>query len=150
MLHTPSIQYLLRAMNTGQRVVDSAFNGAGLHVLSGSGISTSAVAAGVLTIASLTNVYFIRPAYLGNATLEPGSYSVTFAIGTYLTGSIAPIAASDIAFANNLVSGTSRSANGTYTETITLAQPGYIGLGGKGAAIVNSMTIDNLTITRVS
>lgn len=146
----PSIQYLLRAMNTNQRVADSAFNAPALHILSGSGLSTTAVAAGLLTIASLTNVYFTRPAYLGNAVLEPGNYSVTFTVGTYLTGSIAPVAASDTAFSSNLVSGTSRSANGTYTETITLSMPGYIGLGGKGAAIVNSMTIDNLTIARVS
>lgn len=149
MLHTPSIQYLLRAMNTNQRVVDPAFNATALHILSGTGLSTTAVAAGVLTIASLTNVYFIRPAYLGNAVLEPGTYSVTFTIGSYVAGSIAPVAAADTAFSTGLVSGTTRGANGTYTENLILTQPGYIGLSGKGISIVNSMTIDNFTIARV-
>lgn len=150
MLHIPSIRYLLRALNTGQRAADAGMTNAAQYILSGTGLNTTAIAAGVLTIASLTNVYFVRPAYLGNAVLEAGTYSVTYTVGSYLTGSIAAVGASDTAFSTNLVSGTTRSANGTYTETITLATPGYIGLSGKGAAIVNSMTIDNFTITRVS
>lgn len=149
MLVEQPIRYLLRALNTNQRIADPAFNVANQYVLSGSGLSTSAIAVGLLTIASLTNIYFARPLYLGNALLEAGTYSVTFTIASYLAGSIAPVAAQDTAFSTGLVSGTSRSANGTYTENIILALPGYIGLSGKGAAIVNSMTIDNFTIQRV-
>lgn len=138
------------AFNRGQRVLDSGFAVAAAHILTGSGIGTSAVTGGVLQVTSVTNVYFERPLYAVNTLLEAGAYSTTFTIGSYATGSIAVVAAEDTAFSVNLVSGTTRSANGTYTENITLARAGYIGLSGKGAAIVDSMQIDNFTIARVS
>lgn len=132
-----------------QQVIDPGFASAGQHVLSGSGIGTSAVAAGVLTIASTTNVYFERPLVL-TTPLPQGTYSVTFTISAFATGAISPITASDTAFSANVVLGTSRGANATYTETIVLLVPGYIGLSGRGASIVNSMVIDDLTIQQVS
>lgn len=146
---------LLRRLMTSnfnrlQRVLDSGFATAGYHVLTGSGLGTSAVSGGVLQITSTTNVYFERPLYAIGITLEAGTYSTTYTVGSYITGSIAVVAAEDTAFSVNLVSGTTRSANGTYTENITLARAGYIGLSGKGGAIVDSMQIDNFTITRVS
>jgi hypothetical protein len=134
-----------------QRVLDPGFAAAGSHTLTGSGLGTSAVAGGVLQITSTTNVYFERPTYTqGAVMLEAGTYSTVYTVLNYASGSIAVVGASDTAFSVNLVSGTTRSANGTYTENITLATPGWIGLSGKGAAIVDSMQIDNFTITRVS
>jgi hypothetical protein len=132
-------------------VLDPGFAAAGSHTLTGSGLGTSAVTGGVLQITSTTNIYFERPAYTQNQLVLPaGVYSAVYTVLNYVSGSIAVVSASDTAFATNLVSGTTRSANGTYTENITLLTPGYIGLSGKGAAIVDSMQIDNFTITRVS
>lgn len=133
-----------------QRVLDPGFAVAASHVLTGSGLGTSAVTGGVLQITSTTNVYFERPLYASGSILEAGTYSTTYTILSYTTGSIAVIAADDPAFALNLVSGTTRAANGTFTENIVLARQGYIGLGGKGGAIVDSMQIDNFTIMRVA
>lgn len=138
------------AFNRTQRVLDPGFTVAASHVLTGSGLGTSSVTGGVLQITSTTNIYFERPLYASGSILEAGTYSTTYTIGSYLTGSIAVIAADDPAFALNLVSGTTRAANGTFTENIVLARQGYIGLGGKGGAIVDSMQIDNFTITRVA
>lgn len=137
-------------INRTQRVIDPGYAVAAAHVLSGSGLGTSSITGGVLQITSVTQVYFARPLYALSQLLEAGSYSVTFTILNYTTGSIAPVSAQDTAFSIGLVTGTTRSANGTYTETIVLAVAGYIGLSGEGAAIVDSMQIDNLTITRVN
>ena len=145
-----TLRRLFSTFSRVQRVADSAFTAAASHILSGTGIGTSAVAGGLLQITSTTNVYFYRPLYGQGMILEAGTYSTTYTIGTYVSGSIAIVGADDAAFSLNLVSGTTRSANGTYTETITLARAGYIGLGGKGASIVNSLQISNFTITRVS
>lgn len=136
-------------LNKTQRVADPGYSSAAAHVLSGSGLGTSSVTGGVLQITSTTQVYFARPLYALSQLLEAGSYSVTFTIGSYISGSIAPVAAADTAFSQGLVTGTTRSANGTYTETIVLPVAGYIGLSGEGAAVVDSMQIDNLTIMRV-
>lgn len=143
-------QVLVRsAFSRALRVLDPGYAVAAAHVLTGSGLGTSAVTGGVLQITSTTNVYFARPLYAVSLILEAGTYSTTFTIGSYVTGSVAVVAADDTAFSLNLVSVTTRSANGTYTENITLARAGYIGISGKGASIVDSMTIDNFTITRV-
>lgn len=148
---SPVNTFLLLHSSFGQaqRVLDSGYAVAAAHVLTGSGIGTSAVTGGVLQVTSVTNVYFERPLYAVNTLLEAGTYSTTFTIGSYATGSIAVVAAEDTAFSVNLVSGTTRSVNGTYTENITLTRAGYIGLSGKGASIVDSMQIDNFTVTRV-
>lgn len=46
--------------------------------------------------------------------------------------------------------GWSRGAgNGTYVETLTFAG-GYIGLKGEGAAVVNNLQVDDMTILRAS
>lgn len=138
-------------VSLAQMVLDPGFAVAGSHTLSGSGLGTSAVTGGVLQVTSTTNIYFERPAYTQNQQVLPaGNYTTTYTVLNYVSGSIAVVSASDIAFSTNLVSGTTRSANGTYTEAISLLTPGYIGLSGKGAAIVDSMQIDNFTITRVS
>lgn len=141
---------VISGVSLSQRVLDPGFAAAGSHTLIGSGLGTSAVVGGVLQITSTTNVYFERPTYISGLLLEAGTYTTVYTVLNYATGSIAVVAASDTAFTSNLVSGTTRSANGTYTENITLATPGYIGLSGKDAAIVDSMQIDNFTITRAS
>lgn len=133
-----------------QRVLDPGYAVAASHILTGSGLGTSSVTGGVLQITSTTNVYFARPLYVSKQVNEAGTYQTQFTIGSYVTGSIAVVGADDPLFANNLVSGTTRAANGTYTENLVMLRPGYIGLGGKGGAIVDSMQIDNFTITRVA
>lgn len=138
------------AFSRAQRVLDPGFAVAASHVLTGSGLGTSAVSSGVLQITSTTNVYFERPLYALSLILEAGTYQTQFTIGSYLTGSIAVVGADDPLFALNLVSGTTRSANGTYIENLVLPRQGYMGLGGKGGVIADSMTIDNFTITRVA
>lgn len=145
----PTIFSRLLSFNRLQRVLDPGYAVPADHVLTGSGLGTSSVTGGVLQITSTTNVYFARPLYAGNQVNEPGIYQTQFTIGSYVTGSIAVVGADDPLFALNLVSGTVRSANGTYTENLVLLRPGYIGLGGKGGAIVDSMQIDNFTVTRV-
>ena len=134
-----------------QLVVDTGFAVAGSHTLGGSGISTSAIAAGILTIASTTNVYYERPTFTAQP-LTAGTYTVTFTISSYVAGSISitSSANADLSTGGNSRDGTTRTANGTYTENIVLLVNGYIGLRGQGAAIVNSMAIDNLTVTRAA
>lgn len=131
-----------------QQVIDPGFDNAGSHTLAGSGIGTSAIAAGVLQITSIDNSYTELPSTV-NAPLPAGTYSTVYTILNYVSGSIS-VASS---LTTNLASssdGTTRSANGTFTENLVLAVARYIGLKGQGAAIVNSMQIDNFTITRVS
>ena len=134
-----------------QLVIDTGFAVAGSHTLGGSGISTSAIAGGVLTIASLTNVYYERPTFSAQP-LTAGTYTVVFTISSYVAGSISITSSSntDLSTGGNSRDGTTRTANGTYTENIVLLVTGYIGLRGQGAAIVNSMAIDNLTVVRAA
>lgn len=148
---SPASNYVVNhsAFNKTQRVADPGYLSAAAHVLSGSGLGTSSVTGGVLQITSVTNIYFARPLYALSQLLEAGAYSVTFTISSYAAGSVAPLGATDTAFSLGVVNGTTRSANGTYTETIVLPVAGYIGLSGQGAAIVDSMQIDNFTVTRV-
>lgn len=131
-----------------QQVIDPTFDNAGSHTLAGSGIGTSAIAAGVLQITSTDNVYTELPATV-NAPLPAGTYSVVYTVLTYVSGTIS-IANSLTTNLATSTDGTNRVANGTYTESMTLLVPRYIGLKGQGAAVVNSMQIDNFTITRVS
>lgn len=131
-----------------QQVVDTGFLNAGLATLGGTGIGTSAVTGGVLSIVSTTAAYYLRPSTV-NAPLPAGTYRVTYTISGYVSGAIS-IAASANTDLSSSVDGTTRSANGTYTETITLATPGYIGLKGQGAAVINAFSVDDLTIQRVS
>jgi hypothetical protein len=130
-----------------QQVLDPGFASAGSHTLGGAGIGTSAVAGGVLQITSTTAAYTELPATRLNP-LPAATYLVTFTIGSYASGTIS-IAASATANLASSTDGTSRTADGTYAENLVLATPGYIGLKGQGAAVVNSMQIDNLTIVRV-
>ncbi len=131
-----------------QQVIDPGFASAGSWTLSGSGIGTSAVAGGVLQITSTTNVYFVLPA-TRSAPLEPGVYTVTFTVLNYVSGTIGTIFSTSSALSGGTV-GTGQTANGTYTETLTLPAGGYIGLGGQGAAVVNSLQVDNMTIQRAA
>lgn len=134
--------------NFSQMVTDPGFASAPAWTLAGSGIGTSAVAGGVLQITSTDNVYTAVPATA--LPLPGGIYTVVFTILNYVTGSIS-IAASAAAALSSSTDGTTRSANGTYTQNIFLAAPGgFIGLKGQGAAVVNSMQIDNFTITRAA
>lgn len=134
-----------------QQVIDTGFASAGSHTLGGSGISTSAIAAGVLTIASITNVYYERPTFTSQP-LTAGTYTVTYTISSYVAGSISITSSTntDLSTGGNSRDGTTQAANGTYTENIVLLLAGYIGLRGQGAAIVNSMVIDDLTVVRAA
>jgi len=141
-----SIAHIVRSgFNRAQRAVDPNFDSGGLTVLGGSGLGTSSVTGGVLSIISTTNAYFARNPLL----LEPGSYSVSFTILNYVSGAIS-ISCSANTDMSSSTDGTTRSANGTFTESLTLTAPGYIGLKGQGAAIVNALQVDNLSITRVA
>ncbi len=131
-----------------QEVVDPGFANAAKWTLTGSGLGTSAVTGGVLQITSTTNVYFALPATV-QAPLDPGVYTVTFTVLNYVSGTIGWIASTSSALSGG-ATGAARTANGTYTENVTLASGGYIGLGGQGAAIVDSMQIDNMTFSRVA
>ncbi len=132
-----------------QQVADPGFDVAGSWTLGGSGIGTSAVAGGVLQITSTDNLYTAVPATV-NTPLPIGNYSVTYTILNYASGSIA-IVHSASADLSSSTDGTIRSGNGTFTQTLGgWSVPRYIGLKGQGAAVVNSMQIDNMTITRVS
>jgi hypothetical protein len=130
-----------------QQVVDPGFSAAGSHTLGGAGIGTSAVAGGVLQITSTTAAYTELPA-TRITPLPAGTYTVTFTIGSYVSGTISIAASANVALTSS-TDGTNRTANGTYAENLVLATPGYIGLKGQGAAVVNDMQIDNLTIVRV-
>ena len=137
----------LSAAFYAQQVIDPGFADAGSHTLGGAGIGTSAVAGGVLQITSINADYTAVPA-TKLSPLPAGTYTVTFTVGSYVSGEISP-AASATADLASPTDGSSRSADGTYTEDLVLTTPGYIGLRGQGAAVVNSMQIDNLTIVRV-
>ncbi len=134
--------------NPVQQVVDPGFADDTKHTIGGAGAGTTAVAGGVLTIASTTNVYYERPAFLTDP-LFAGTYQVTFTISSYASGSISIAASASATFATS-VDGTARSADGTYVQNISLSTTGYIGLKGQGAAVVNSMVIDNLTVIQVA
>lgn len=131
---------------TTQQTADPGFATAGQWTLSGSGIGASAVTGGVLQVTSTTNVYFALPA-TADTPLYPGVYTVTFTILSYVTGNISWIASTSSALSGG-TTGTSRGANGTFTENVSLPAGGYIGLGGLGAAIVNSLQVDDMTIYR--
>jgi hypothetical protein len=129
-------------------VVDPGFASAGSWTLTGSGIGTSAVAGGVLQVTSVTGVYFVLPA-TSIAPLAPGTYMVTYTVGTYVSGTIGTIFSTSSALSGG-TAGPARTADATYIETLTLPAGGYIGLAGQGAAIVNSLQVDNMTISRAS
>ncbi len=131
-----------------QQVNDPGFDVAGQHTLAGSGIGTSSVTGGVLQITSTDNVYTELPTTV-NAPLPAGTYSVVFTILNYASGTIS-IANSLTTNLASSTDGTNRAANGTFTESMVLAVPRYIGLKGQGAAVVNSMQIDNFTIQRTA
>ena len=129
-------------------VIDPGFADATKWTLTGSGIGTSAVTGGVLQVTSTSNVYFALPA-TSIASLEPGVYTVTYTVLTYVSGTIGTIFSTSSALSGG-TAGPGRTADGTYIETLTLPSGGYIGLAGQGAAIVNSLQVDNMTITRES
>jgi hypothetical protein len=131
-----------------QQVVDPGFASAGSWTLTGAGIGTSAVTGGVLQVTSVTNVYFVLPATI-QAPLDPGVYTVTYTVLNYIAGTIGTIASTSSALSGG-TTGTGQTANGTYTETVTLPAGGYIGLGGQGAAIINNLQVDNMTIMRAA
>jgi hypothetical protein len=133
-----------------QFVSDPGFASAGSWTLGGAGIGTSAVAAGVLQVTSTSNAYTVSPA-LTQTPLPAGKYTLVYTVLNYVSGTIGSAYSNTPAVTlTGGVAGAARTANGTYTETITLLIPGIIGLAGQGAAIVNSLQVDNLTITRVS
>ena len=129
-----------------QEVVDPGFASAPSWTISGAGAGTSAVAGGVLQVTSTTNVYFILPA-TRTAPLTPGVYTVTWTVLTYVSGTIGTIFSTSSALSGG-TAGPARTGNGTFIETLTLPAGGYIGMGGQGAAIVNSLQVDNFTIQR--
>ena len=137
-----------RDASWNQEVVDPGFSDASKWTLSGSGLGTSAVTGGVLQITSTTNVYFALPA-TNFTPLPAGVWTVTYTILNYVSGSISMCSSLSSSLSSS-TDGTTQSANGTYTENIQLLLPGYIGLKGQGAAIVDSMQIDNFTITRAA
>lgn len=134
--------------NWVQQIIDPGFADATKWTLTGSGLGTSAVTGGVLQITSTTNVYFALPA-TRQAPLDPGVYTVVFTVLNYVSGTIGWIASTSSALSGG-ATGTGQVANGTYTENVTLVSGGYIGLGGQGAAIVDSLQVDNMTVTRVA
>lgn len=134
--------------NWVQEVVDPGFASAGSWTIAGTGKGASAVVGGVLQVTSTDNAYTVLPATV-QAPLDPGVYSVTFTVLTYATGTIGTV----FSLTTTLIGGTAGAActaNGTYTENVTLVAGGYIGLAGQGAAIVNSLQVDNMTIQRVA
>ena len=131
-----------------QQVVDPGFAAAGSWTLAGTGIGTSAVTGGVLQVTSVDDAYTARPALVAQP-LDPGVYTVVFTVLNYVTGTVGTV----FSLTTTLIGGTAgaaRTANGTYTENVTLVAGGYIGLGGQGAAIVNSLQVDDMTIARVA
>lgn len=131
-----------------QQVVDPGFADAGSWTISGAGAGTSAVAAGVLQVTSTSAVYFVLPA-TRIAPLLPGVYTVVYTILNYVSGTIGTIFSTGSGLSGG-TAGAARTANGTYTETLTLPAGGYIGFGGQGAAVVNDLQIDNMTIVRAA
>lgn len=134
-----------------QLVTDPGFASAPSHTLGGSGIGTSSVTGGVLQITSTDNNYYERPAFTSEP-LVAGTYTVVFTILNYSSGTISITSSSntDLTTGGNTRDGTNRAANGTFTENIVLLVTGYIGLRGQGAAVVNSLQVDNLTVTRAA
>ncbi len=130
-----------------QRVVDPGFNSAGSWMLAGSGIGTTAIAAGVLTVATTTATYTAVPV-LTEPELEPGTFSVVYTISGYVSGGIS-IAASASPSLSSPTDGTARTGNGTFTESLILTSAGFIGLRGRSGT-VSSMVIDNFTVTRTA
>lgn len=141
------LQTLLGKFNALQRVVDSAFNYSAYWALAGSGIGTTAISGGVLTIVSASATYTIVPA-LTTGQLEPGSYSVAYTVSGYVSGGIS-ICSSLSPSLSTPTDGTERTSNNTYTETLVLTQRRYVGLRGT-SGVVSSMTIDNFTINRTA
>lgn len=132
-----------------EQLVDPGFADNTKWTLAGSGIGTSAVSGGVLQITSVTNVYTAVGAYAFNTPLKPGTYTVVYTILNYVAGSISA-SASTAADLSSSTDGTTNSANGTYTQDLGLPSGGYIGLKGEGAAIVNNLQIDNMSIKKSS
>lgn len=144
----PTLALILSSgFNRIQRVIDTAFNSTALWTLAGSGIGTTAIASGILTIVSTSATYTAVPV-LKTGQLEPGSYSITYTIGSYVSGGIS-ICSSTAASMASPTDGTERTANGTYTQTLVITQPSYVGLRGT-SGVVSSMTIDDFICTRVS
>jgi hypothetical protein len=134
-----------------QLVVDPGFASAPSHTLGGSGIGTSSVTGGVLQITSTDNVYYERPQFIAEP-LTAGTYTVVYTILNYSSGTISITSSSnpDLTVGTNRRDGTNRAANGTFTESLVVLVSGYIGLRGQGAAVVNSLQVDNLTVTRAA
>jgi hypothetical protein len=106
------------------------------------------VAGGVLQVTSVSNVYFALPATT-IAPLLPGVYTLVFTVLNYASGTIGSIFSTSSELSGG-TTGPARTGNGTFTETLTLVAGGYIGLGGQGAAVVNSLQVDNMTIVRAA
>lgn len=132
-----------------QQVTDPGFASAPSWTLSGTAIGTSAVSGGVLQVTSTGNTYFVLPATV-QAPLDAGVYTVVYTILNFVAGSISITTNSLSALTPGGTNGTAQTANGTYTENILVATPGYIGLRGRGADIVNNLQVDNMTIVRAS
>lgn len=131
-----------------QQVVDPGFASPGSWTFGGTGIGTTAVTGGVLQVTSVDNAYTVRGALL-TQPLDPGVYTTTFTVLNYVSGAIGTV----FSLTTTLIGGTfgtARSANGTYTETVTLPAGGYIGLAGEGSAVVNNLQVDNFTILRAA
>lgn len=137
--------------NPIQQIPDSGFASAPSWTLAGAGLGTTSVTGGVLNIISTTNVYTAVPtAYVGGATLPGGTYTVTFTVLNYTSGSLSASASSASSLSSS-VDGTVRSANGTYTQDLLLVAPGgYIGIKGQGAAIADILQVDNFTVVKSS
>lgn len=137
--------------NPVQQIPDPGFASAPSWTLAGTGIGTTSVTGGVLNIISTTNVYTAVPTtYVSGATLPGGTYTVTYTILGYTSGSVSVSASANSALSSS-VDGTTQSANGTYTQDILLVAPGgFIGIKGQGAAIADILQIDNFTVVRSS
>lgn len=137
--------------NPIQQIPDPGFASAPSWVIAGAGAGTTSVTGGALNIVSTTNVYTAVPtAYVGGATLPGGVYTVTYTILNYTTGSVSASASANSALSSS-VDGATNAANGTFTDTLLLVAPGgFIGIKGQGAAIVDTLQIDNFTVLRAA
>lgn len=130
-----------------QQVRDPGMANSGLQNLGGTGVSTSAITGGLCQIASLTNLYYVRPTCL-QGPLDAGSYTVAYSIATYVSGTIGVAFGANVDLTVSATQGPARTANGSYSESVILTSPGYIGLAGQGAAVVNSLQVTSLTVVR--
>lgn len=130
-----------------QQVLNPTMSVGGLQNLGGTGLSTTAITGGLLQIASLTAAYYVRPTMI-QGPLDAGSYTVAYSLATYVAGTIGVAYGPNTDLTVSVTAGPGRTANGSYSETVILTTPGYIGLAGQGAAVVNSLQVTSLTIVR--